>query len=145
MIVGIGTDLCRVSRVKHSLDRFGDTFARTYCNPREIEYAKRQLNPAMAFSQCLATKEAFAKAAGTGFNSDMWWDDVETTIADNGPSRLLISADAASLLKSKFELLVHRTVVIGKFISSKKYPPAGLLKTANEITVKDTIENFVPK
>ena len=58
MIVGIGTDLCRVSRVKHSLDRFGDTFARTYCNPREIEYAKRQLNPAMAFSQCLATKEA---------------------------------------------------------------------------------------
>lgn len=103
MIVGIGTDLCRVSRVKHSLDRFGDTFARTYCNPREIEYAKRQLNPAMAFSQCLATKEAFAKAAGTGFNSDMWWDDVETNIADNGPSRLLISADAASLLKSKFE------------------------------------------
>ncbi|MEP1832303.1 MAG: holo-ACP synthase, partial [Hyphomonas sp.] len=84
MIVGIGADLCRVSRIEHSLRRFGDSFAQTFCSPREFEYAKAQSNPAVAFALCFATKEAFAKAAGTGFNADLWWDDVETVFNHDG-------------------------------------------------------------
>lgn len=113
MIVGIGTDLCRVSRIRRSLHRFGDAFATSYCCAREIEHANAQADPAASFAQCFAIKEAFAKACGSGINRDLWWDDVETVTDDGGMIRLRISNDAVSNLKTRLrssaDLRVHVT------------------------------------
>jgi holo-[acyl-carrier protein] synthase len=103
MIVGIGTDLCKVGRIRQSLRRFGVSFAQTYCSAREIHYATSRPDPAILFAQYFAAKEAFAKAAGTGFSSDLWWDDVETAIDDDWRVRLLVSADAICLLRTRLD------------------------------------------
>lgn len=64
MIVGIGTDLCSISRMKEATknDHFvGRIFAR-----EEIDYALSKGDPAKHFASAYAAKEALAKASGLG-------------------------------------------------------------------------------
>lgn len=40
-IVGVGTDLCRVSRIVRTLDRFGDRFLERAFHPTEAAFLRR--------------------------------------------------------------------------------------------------------
>ena len=77
MILGIGSDLCNIDRIQKSLDRFGDRFvARVFT---EVERAKAELRPftrAGTYAKRFAAKEAFAKAAGTGFKRGVFMKDI---------------------------------------------------------------------
>ncbi len=101
MIVGVGTDLCDVARIRKSLNRFGNGFASTYCCEREIAYANSRQDKAAEFAKCFAAKEAFAKAVGTGFNDELWWDDIETVFENHVTPRLRVSAKVMTTLEAK--------------------------------------------
>lgn len=64
MILGIGTDLCKISRVRKAIQ--SDHFVKKVFSQEEIDYAVSQGDPARHFASAYAAKEALAKASGLG-------------------------------------------------------------------------------
>ena len=78
MIYGIGTDICDVRRIRASLERHGERFARKILSDAELAtwHARSQRWPERGI-RYLATrfsaKEAFSKAVGLGIRMPMTW------------------------------------------------------------------------
>jgi holo-[acyl-carrier protein] synthase len=64
MILGVGTDLCSVSRMEKACR--SEHFVRKIFLPEEIEYARSKGNASEHFAASFAAKEALAKASGLG-------------------------------------------------------------------------------
>ncbi len=78
MILGIGTDLIEISRIRNSMERFGDRFLARVYTPEEITYCLRKLrNSHESFAARFAAKEAAAKALGTGIARGGSWTEIE--------------------------------------------------------------------
>jgi len=73
MILGIGTDIIEVSRIKKSLERFGDDFLKHILTAEEIAYAKKFKYPYQHYAGRFAAKEAIFKAVG---DPKLSWHDV---------------------------------------------------------------------
>jgi len=89
MIVGIGTDVCDISRIAAALDRHGDRFAQRVLGPEEIRiFEARRARVARRGLSYLATrfsaKEAFSKAIGLGMRTPMSWRACEVINAPSG-------------------------------------------------------------
>jgi len=78
MIYGIGTDICDVRRIRDSLERHGERFARRILSDAELATWKQRSQrwPERGI-RYLATrfsaKEAFSKAIGKGMRMPMAW------------------------------------------------------------------------
>jgi holo-[acyl-carrier protein] synthase len=64
MILGVGADLCRISRMRKVCAN--EHFVQKIFSQEEIEYARSRGNPAEHFAAAFAAKEALAKASGLG-------------------------------------------------------------------------------
>lgn len=78
MIYGIGTDICDVRRIRASLERHGERFARKVLSDGELATWKaRSVRWPERGVRYLATrfsaKEAFSKAIGLGMRMPMTW------------------------------------------------------------------------
>jgi holo-[acyl-carrier protein] synthase len=79
MILGIGADLCRIERVRRSVNHFGRAWLEELFTPGEQAWCSLTLDPGLAFAQLFCCKEACAKALGTGFSSKVSAQDIELT------------------------------------------------------------------
>lgn len=77
MIIGIGVDIIEISRIKASIDRYGDSFVRKLFTENEIRYCSSRAFPTQHYAARFAAKEAFAKAVSTGWSGDFEWKNVE--------------------------------------------------------------------
>jgi len=75
-VVGVGTDLVSVARIRTVLDRRGERFARRILTENEWERFEQHLRPAVYLSKCFAVKEAVSKALGTGISQGVSWQDI---------------------------------------------------------------------
>lgn len=66
MIHGIGTDIVQVARMRQSLERYGERFARRVLAASEQDGFSASRDPARFLAKRFAAKEAFGKAFGTG-------------------------------------------------------------------------------
>lgn len=66
-IIGIGTDIVAIPRIKAIWDRFGWSFAKRILTLEELEALKKSNAPVPFLAKRFAAKEALAKALGTGF------------------------------------------------------------------------------
>ena len=78
MIYGLGTDICDVRRIRDSLDRHGERFARKILSDAELAtWRARAARWPERGVRYLATrfsaKEAFSKAIGLGMRMPMTW------------------------------------------------------------------------
>ncbi|TAN41952.1 MAG: holo-[acyl-carrier-protein] synthase [Nitrospirae bacterium] len=64
MILGIGTDIVEISRIKSSVEKWGDTFLKRIFSPDEIAYCSQNKNPYPCFAGRFAAKESVIKAFG---------------------------------------------------------------------------------
>ena len=64
MILGIGTDLCQISRIRKAATR--EAFISRTFHPRERSLLLERSDPAPGLAASFAAKEAFAKAGGWG-------------------------------------------------------------------------------
>lgn len=69
-IIGIGTDIVSLARIRTIWDRFGDTFARRILMPVELAEFKVTTEKVAFLGKRFAAKEAFAKASGFGFRAN---------------------------------------------------------------------------
>lgn len=97
MILGLGTDLIEVARVKASLDRYGEQFLRRIFTAGEIDYCQQKRHTAAeSLAARFAAKEAGAKALGTGISRGVGWREIEVRrLAGERPELLLWGRVAA--------------------------------------------------
>jgi holo-[acyl-carrier protein] synthase len=76
MIIGIGTDLVKISRIEHSLTRFGNQFAQRILTPDEFSIFLQHKNQATYVASRFAVKEATVKALGTGFSQGIYFSQI---------------------------------------------------------------------
>jgi holo-[acyl-carrier protein] synthase len=100
MIYGIGTDICDVRRVAHTLGRRGERFAEKVLGPHEIEvFRARRSKVEERGLRYLATrfsaKEAFSKAIGLGMRMPMTWRHCEIVKAASGKPEIRLHGELA--------------------------------------------------
>jgi len=76
VIVGIGLDLVKRSRIEAALARHGDRFTHRIFTPDEQAYAGPKRHSALHYAGMWAVKESLVKALGTGFSEGIGWRDV---------------------------------------------------------------------
>ena len=84
MILGIGTDLANIERIKGTLDRFGDRFRNRVFTPDEQQKAENRKDVAGTYAKRWAAKEACSKALGTGLRMGIAWKDMSVVNLHTG-------------------------------------------------------------
>ncbi|MBV9931964.1 MAG: holo-ACP synthase [Alphaproteobacteria bacterium] len=111
MIVGIGSDLCNIERIKASLERFGDRFvARVFTDVERAKAESRPFTRAGTYAKRFAAKEAFSKAVGTGFKRGVFMRDIGVVNQTSGAPTLALTGGA----KERLDALIpagHRAQV----------------------------------
>lgn len=95
MILGTGTDLMEIGRIRSTIVRYGDRFLRRVYTPAEIAYCSRKKNSAESYAARFAAKEAAAKALGTGISQGVSWVEIEIGREPAGRPLLLFKGRAA--------------------------------------------------
>ena len=104
MVFGIGTDVCDVRRIRESLERHGERFARRILADGEFAtWKQRSARWPERGVRYLATrfsaKEAFSKAIGLGMRMPMTWRGCEVAKLPTGQPVLVLHGE----LKAWFE------------------------------------------
>lgn len=97
MILGIGTDLAEVGRIRHSISQFGDRFLNRIYTERERAYASAKANAAERYAARFAAKEAGMKAIGTGWRRGVTWRDFEVVNERSGRPTLSLRGVAREI------------------------------------------------
>lgn len=66
-ILGIGTDIIEISRIRKNIENNPSFLEKIFCGD-EIKYIKSKANPYQTATGYFCAKEAVAKSLGTGFN-----------------------------------------------------------------------------
>lgn len=98
MIVGIGSDLIDIRRIRNTLDRFGDRFTHRCFTEIERERADGRRRRAETYAKRFAAKEACAKALGTGFRRGVFWRDMGVVNLPGGRPTMTLTGGAAQRL-----------------------------------------------
>lgn len=100
MIVGTGTDLIEIERIRESIDRYGDRFLKRIYTAEEIAYCSRKKNSAESYAARFAAKEAAAKALGTGISRGVSWLEIEVRRETSGRPTVHFTGRAAERAQS---------------------------------------------
>jgi holo-[acyl-carrier-protein] synthase len=114
MIYGIGTDICDVRRIRASLARHGDRFARKILS--DAEFATWQARSARWPERGLrylatrfSAKEAFSKAIGLGMTMPMSWRLCEIASLPSGKPTIVLHGGLKDWFEAR-QLSAHVTV-----------------------------------
>ncbi len=97
MILGMGTDVAEVRRIRRSLETYGDRFVNRIYTQAERSYALSKGNAAERLAVRFAAKEAGMKAIGTGWQDGVGWHDFEVVNEDSGKPVLRLHGEARRL------------------------------------------------
>jgi holo-[acyl-carrier protein] synthase len=114
MIYGIGTDICDVRRIRASLARHGERFARKILS--EAEFATWQSRSARwpergirYLATRFSAKESFSKAIGLGMVMPMTWRLCELGSLPSGKPKIVLHGELKAWFESR-QLSAHISV-----------------------------------
>ena len=110
MIVGIGSDLCNISRVEKTLERYGDRFIQRCFTQVEQRKSEGRAQRAASYAKRFAAKEACSKALGTGLNHGVFWHDMGVVNLPSGKPTMKLTGGAAERL-AKLIPVGHEAVI----------------------------------
>jgi len=110
MILGIGSDLAEVARIRASRERFGERFLQRIYTETEIAYSLAKANTDERLAARFAAKEAGMKALGTGLAGGVTWRDFAVDREPSGKPLLILSGAAASIAVQIGVRKVHLTL-----------------------------------
>src|ERR1035438_4318328 len=97
MIVGSGIDLAEIGRIQKSVDRYGARFLDRVYTPAEQAYCLKKRNSAESLAARFASKEAGAKALGTGISQGVGWLEIEVVREPSGRPTIQFHGRAAQI------------------------------------------------
>lgn len=100
MLLGLGTDIVEIERIRGMIDRHGDHFIERCFTAGEIEYSRRHRDAVVRFAGRWAAKEAVVKVLGTGFVKGITFHDVEVVSLPSGQPSIVLSGEAADIAAS---------------------------------------------
>lgn len=100
MIVGLGNDLCEISRVEKTLARHGERFTNRCFTEIERRKSDRRAQRAASYAKRFAAKEACAKALGTGMSQGVYWRDLGVINLPSGKPTMQLTNGAALALEA---------------------------------------------
>lgn len=106
MIVGIGTDIVQIARIKAALDRLGERFAQRILTSTEMLRWQQQGQSAPWLAKRFAAKEALAKAMGTGIGK-LSFQDIEVLRLESGAPALQLHGYGLTLQTQKQISAMH--------------------------------------
>ncbi|WP_240007481.1 holo-ACP synthase [Pseudaquidulcibacter saccharophilus] len=99
MIIGIGSDICRIDRIEKSLLRFGKRFENRCFTSTEQSIAEgKKAIKAAFYAKRFAAKEAFVKAIGGEIKNSLSWLDIEIVNLINGQPVINLTDHANRIL-----------------------------------------------
>jgi holo-[acyl-carrier protein] synthase len=115
IVLGLGSDLCNITRIESSIARFGDRFLdRIYTDIERAKADKRVMTRAATYAKRFAAKEACAKALGTGLRRGVFWRDMGVVNLPSGAPTLALTGGAAArlaeLTPSGYSAVIHLTI-----------------------------------
>ena len=116
-IIGNGVDIIKNSRINKSLKIKG--FINRIFTKKEIKQGKKLKNKINFYAKRFAAKEAFVKAIGSGFRSDINFIDIEINNYKSGKPYILLSKKLKTFLKKKFK--IHKYKVFLSLSDEKDY------------------------
>ena len=105
-IIGNGVDIIKNSRINNSLKIKG--FLNRIFTEKEIQQGKKLKNKINFYAKRFAAKEAFVKAIGTGFRSEINFIDIEIKNYKNGKPYILLSKKLKNFLQKKFKIKKYK-------------------------------------
>ncbi len=99
MILGIGTDLVNIDRIRKVLCRFGNRFERRVFSELEIQRSRKKYDPSSSYAKRWAAKEACSKALGIGLRMGISWREMHIVNLRSGKPELIIDGKAKDFLK----------------------------------------------
>ncbi len=99
MVIGLGTDLVEVGRIRESVARFGDRFLHRVFTEEERRYCAAKRHGEQNLAARFAAKEAGAKALGTGISRGVGWQDLEVSRAPGEAPTLWLHGRAGELAR----------------------------------------------
>jgi holo-[acyl-carrier protein] synthase len=106
MVIGIGIDIIEISRIKKSIERFGDRFLDKIFTSGEVEYCMSKANKFQHFAARFSAKEAVAKALSTGWNNEFSWQNIEVFNAPTGMPYVKLTGKLEAFLADGKELKI---------------------------------------
>jgi holo-[acyl-carrier protein] synthase len=110
LIIGIGTDLCEISRIESAMQRFGDRFAQKVLVESELERLRSHAKPASYLAKRFAAKEALSKALGTGIRYPVTWRRMGVINLPSGRPTFRFEPDLAAYLDRRGIQRVHLSI-----------------------------------
>jgi holo-[acyl-carrier protein] synthase len=110
MILGIGTDIIEVTRIRASHEKFGERFVGRILLPSEIEYCLSHKDAAPFIAARFAAKEAVSKAFGTGIGKWLGWLDIEVRRKESGQPYIELHGKGRELFDSRNARAFHLTL-----------------------------------
>ena len=101
-ILGIGVDIIDNKRIKESIK--SNKFKNRIYSSNEIKLSEKTKNKVAFFSKRFAAKEAFSKALGTGFSTNLNFKDIEITNDKKGMPRYVESKKIIKIVQKKYKI-----------------------------------------
>ncbi len=104
MIIGIGSDIFDVARMKKELSQNGSGAKCQIFTDSEIRYCESKHYPERHYAARFAAKEALFKALSTGLQADMNWLEAEIQNRVNGQPYFVLTGrtlETANILGAK--------------------------------------------
>lgn len=97
MIFGVGTDMIETERVAEKISK-EKGFREFVFSKNEIKYCETKTNKFEHYAARFAAKEAFFKAAGTGWRNGTAFNEIEITNNEEGKPSLILLGETKKTL-----------------------------------------------
>ena len=106
MVVGIGTDIIEIDRIKNSIQKFGEAFLKKIYTYNEIVYCHSKANLYQHYAVRFAAKEAIYKAFPPEGQKRLNWQSVEVFIDESGRPHVIYLNSAKELEKAGYKVQI---------------------------------------
>ncbi len=110
MILGMGTDIVEISRIRKLLKKNPAEFLSRVYTENELQESGNKKNSAEYLAGRWAVKEALSKALGCGIGADCNWKDISTTNDSKGAPKVHLSGLASKTAKTKSSRKIHVSI-----------------------------------
>jgi len=110
MIIGIGTDVVQISRIRKLAERFSERIGDRIFTPSELAYCLAKADPAVSLAGRFAAKEAVMKALGTGWGAGVRFIDIEIVRDSSGRPSLSLHGAASEIARGQGIVAWHLSI-----------------------------------